>query len=219
MKCNCLEKFAGVYCEVYVGDNAVSIVLKMTLDQWKVSEFKTTLANILTRHCRLNPCLEEQDSDINTKSQKKALRFQPDDIIILPGFPKAWQGMELLNVRLVVKIPGDTNNTIIPHESLSQLLGQVAPEIQQEMGHSVAFIDQTEITPVPPDASGRNSDESKSTTSRKSLLIALGVVLGVVFLVAIIVIVWYRRKKRSEKSVFQQADYEDKGENIRLMDI
>jgi len=104
--------------------------------------------------------------------------------------------MELLNVTLVVKIPGDTNNTIIPHESLSQLLGQVAPEIHRELGHRMAFTDQTEITPVPPDASGRNSDESKSTTSRKSLLIALGVVLGVVFLVAIIVIVWYRRKKR-----------------------
>ena len=135
-------------------------------------------------------------SDINAKSQKKALTFQPDDIIILPGFPKAWQGKELLNVRLVVKIPGDTNNTIIPHESLGQLLGEVAPEIQQELGHSVAFIDQTEITSVPPDASGRNSDESKSASSRKSLLIALGAVLGVALLVATIVIVWYRRRKR-----------------------
>ena len=31
------------------------------LFQWNVSEFKTTLANILTRHCRLNPCVEEQE--------------------------------------------------------------------------------------------------------------------------------------------------------------
>ena len=127
--------------------------------------------------------------DIYTKSQKKALQFQPDDIIILPGFPKAWQGMELLNVRLVVKIPGDTNNNTIPREILRQLLGKVAPEIHRQLGHSVAYIDQTEITPVPPDASGRNSDQSKSASSRNSLLIAVGVVLGVVFLFAIIVIV------------------------------
>ena len=98
-------------------------------------------------------------------------------------------------MRLVVKIPGDTNNNTIPREILRQLLGKVAPEIHRQLGHSVAYIDQTVITPVPLDASGRNSDESKSASSGNSLLIAVGVVLGVVFLFAMIVIVWYRRKR------------------------
>ena len=50
----------------------------------------------------------------DVKSQSKALSFQPDDIVILEGYPKLWQGMELLNVRLVIKIPAEANNSLIP---------------------------------------------------------------------------------------------------------
>ena len=132
----------------------------------------------------------------DVKSQSKALSFQPDDIVILEGYPKLWQGMELLNVRLVIKIPAEANNSLIPREILSQLLAKVAPEIARQTGHSVAYIDQMELGSVAPDASGRNSDEPKPATSRKLALIALGAVLGVVFLAGIIIIAWYRRKKK-----------------------
>ena len=130
------------------------------------------------------------------KSQKKALSFQPDDIIILQGYPKASQSTGLLNVRLVVKMPQGANNSIIPRGIVSQLLTKVAPEIHRRMGHSIAFIDQTKITSAPPDASGRNRESGNSSSSHKAALIALGVVLGVVCLVAIIVIALYRRKKK-----------------------
>ena len=130
------------------------------------------------------------------QSRKKAIDFQPDDIIILQGYPKAWQGTDFLNVKLAVKIPQDVNNSMFSRATLSQLLKSVAPEIHRQTGHSVAYIDQTEITPVPPDASGRNSGEPKSSSSRKSALIALGAVLGGVLLVTVIVIVWYCRKKK-----------------------
>ena len=94
-------------------------------------------------------------------------------------------------------MPQGANNSIIPREIVSQLLTKVAPEIHRRMGHSIAFIDQTKISSAPPDASGRNSDESGNySSSHKAALIALGVVLGVVCLVAIIVIAWYRRKKK-----------------------
>lgn len=104
--------------------------------------------------------------------------------------------MELLNVRLVVKIPEYADNSLIPREILSQLLTKVAPEIGRQMGHSVAYIDQIELASVSPDASGRNSDKPKPGTLRKSALIALGAVLGVVFLAGIVMIAWYRRKKK-----------------------
>lgn len=104
--------------------------------------------------------------------------------------------MELLNVRLVVKIPEYADNSLIPREILSHLLTKVAPEIGRQMGHSVAYIDQIELASVSPDASGRNSDKPKPGTSRKSALIALGAVLGVVFLAGTVMIAWYRRKKK-----------------------
>ncbi|KAL9954255.1 hypothetical protein ACROYT_G041770 [Oculina patagonica] len=199
-KCQCLETFAGEYCEVYVGSNTVSIVLKMTLDQWDPVEFKKTLAEILTSHCRLNPCLDEE-KNTKTKSQKKSPNFQPDDVIILQGYPKAWQGMSLLNVRFAVKTPEESGNNVIPHEILNELMVKVAPEIHQRLGHGVAYIDRVEIhsgqiSSVPPEASGRNSDEPDSVTSHKYALIAVGVLLGVVCLVTIVVIVLYRRKTK-----------------------
>ena len=79
---------------------------------------------------------------------------------------------------------------------MSQLFAKVAPEIRRQMGHSVTYIDQTEITSVPPDASGRDSDEPKNSSSHKLALVVLGAALGVVCLGAIVVIVWYRRKKK-----------------------
>lgn len=138
------------------------------------------------------------------QSQKKATDFQPDDVIILQGYPKAWQGKDLLNVKLAVKIPQDVNNSMFSRATLSQLLENVAPEIHRQTGHSVAYIGQTEITPVPPDASGRNSSERKSSSSRKSALIALGAVLGGVLLVTVIIIVWYRRKKKRYTKISPQ---------------
>lgn len=109
--------------------------------------------------------------------------------------------MSLLNVRLAVKTPDESGNDVIPHEILSSLMVKVAPEIHRRIGHGVAFIDRVEIgsgqvASVPPEVSGRNSDEPDSVTSHKYALIALGVLLGVVCLVAIIIIVLYRRKMK-----------------------
>ncbi|KAJ7374470.1 hypothetical protein OS493_007577 [Desmophyllum pertusum] len=221
-KCYCLGTFAGEYCEVYVGSNAVSIVLKMTLDQWKPGEFKRTLAEILTSHCRVNTCLYEIQ---NTKAKKQKMphTFQPDDVIILQGYPKAlpkaWQGMSLLNVRLAVKTPDDSSNTVIPHEILSQLITKVAPEVHRRLGHGIAYIDRVEVVAsVAPEASGRNADEPHSATVNKYALTVLGVLLGVVCLIAIIVIVLYRRKTKREETLLTQEVFDDKpGENIRLM--
>ncbi|KAL9954260.1 hypothetical protein ACROYT_G041775 [Oculina patagonica] len=223
-KCQCLEKFAGEYCEIYVGSNAVSIVLKMTLEQWNPVEFKKTLAEILTSHCRLNPCLDEE-KNTKTKSQKKSPSFQRDDIIILQGYPKAWQGMSLLNVRFAVTTPEESGNNVIPHEILSNLMVKVAPEIHRRLGHGVAYIDRVEIhsgqvPSVPPEASGRNSDEPDSVTSHKYALIVLGVLLGVVCLVAIVIIVLYRRKTKRRKTSLREDGLDEKpGENIRLMSL
>ena len=104
--------------------------------------------------------------------------------------------MELLSVKLVVKMPTDANNSIIPHKIMKQLLTKVAPEIEQQMGIRVVFIGEKEIISASPDASGRNSDKSrKSSSTHRSVLIALAVVVGLVCLLAIATIAWYRRKK------------------------
>lgn len=100
-----------------------------------------------------------------------------------------------------MKMPGDSTNTVIPRETLSPLLVKVAPEIPQRLGHGVAYIDRAQVysgpvTSVAPKAAGRESDEPKSAKSHKYALIALGVVLGVVSLVAIIMIVLYFRKTK-----------------------
>ena len=107
----------------------------------------------------------------------------------------ALQGTHLLNVRLAVK----SDNKVIPREILNRILFEVAPEIQQRMGHSVVYIDRVEfdssqVASVSPKASGRNSDEPDSVTSHKYALIVLGVLLGAVCVVAIVIIVFYRRK-------------------------
>jgi len=135
------------------------------------------------------------------KSQTKSFSFQPDDIIILEGYPKSWEGMTLLNVRLAVKTPDGSGNDVIPHDFLSALIVNMAPEIHQRTGHGVVFIDRVEVgssqaSPAPPEAAGRNPDEPDSGTPHKYALIALSVLLGVVCLVAIIVIVFYRRKTK-----------------------
>jgi len=109
--------------------------------------------------------------------------------------------MTLLNVRLAVKTPDGSGNDVIPHDFLSALMVNVAPEIHQRMGHGVVFIDRVEVgssqaSPAPPEAAGRNSDEPDSGTPHKYALISLSVLLGVVCLVAIIVIVFYRRKTK-----------------------
>jgi len=110
--------------------------------------------------------------------------------------------MTLLNVRLAVKTPDGSGNDVIPHDFLSALMVNVAPEIHRKMGHGVVFIDRVEVgssqaASAPPEAAaGRNSDEPDSGTPHKYALIALSVLLGVVCLVAIIVIVFYRRKTK-----------------------
>lgn len=135
------------------------------------------------------------------RNQKKSIGFQADDVVILQGYPKVWQTTELLNVLLVVKRPQDASNDLISRETLSQLLVTVAPEIQRQMGHRVAYIDDTEITSVSPDASGRKSGKPKSLLLHRSALIALGAALAVVLLVAVIMIVWYHRKKNRYNKV------------------
>ena len=128
-----------------------------------------------------------------TKSQKTSPSFQPDDIIIPQEYPIALQGTPLLNVRLAVK----SYNKVIPRGVLNHLLFEVAPEIQSQMGHDIAYIDRVEfvsgqVASVPPKAS--NSDEPDSATSHKYALIALGVLLGIVCLVAMVIIVLYYQK-------------------------
>ena len=109
--------------------------------------------------------------------------------------------MDLLNVRLAVEIPNERGNGVIPHDILSALMVNVASEIHRRIGHGVVFIDRVEVesgqaSSAPPEASGRKSDETDSVTPHKYALIVLGVLLGVVCLVAIIIIVLYFRKKK-----------------------
>ena len=109
--------------------------------------------------------------------------------------------MSLLNVRLAVKTPNENGSDVIPHDILSALMVNVAPEIHRQMGRGVVFIDRVEVgssqaSSAPPEAIGRNSDEPDSGTPHKDALIALGVLLGVVCLVAIIIFVFYRRKTK-----------------------
>jgi len=138
-------------------------------------------------------------SDKETKTrQKRFPRFKPDEVLILQGYPIALQGTPLMNVRLAVK----SNNKVIPKKSLQHLVLEVAPEIHRRTGHGIAYINRMEVDSnqapsVSPKASSRNSDEPDSVTSYKGALIALGVLLGVVCLVAIIiVIVLYIRKTK-----------------------
>lgn len=133
----------------------------------------------------------------NIGNQEKAIAFRTDDVIILQGYPKIWQDTELLNVKLAIKMPKDSANGVISRDTLSHLLVNVAPAIQGQIGHSIAYIGNTEITSVPPDASaGRKSvEEPPSMILHKSIVIALGVAVGVVLLVAVVVAVSYRRRK------------------------
>lgn len=215
-----METFAGEYCEVYVGLNTVSIVLKMILSRWNSSEFKWTFADILTSHCRLNPCLDERSDKETKKGQKKSLGFKPDEVLILQGYPIALQGTPLVNVRLAVK----SNSEVIPKEILYHLVLEVAPEIQRRMGHGIAYIDRIEVDAnqapsASPKASARNSDEPDSVTSYKSALVALGALLGVACLVATIIIVLYFRKMKREKILNQPRLEDNSEENNMLMPL
>lgn len=133
----------------------------------------------------------------NIGNQEKVIAFRTDDVIILQGYPKIWQDTELLNVKLAIKMPEDSANGVISRDTLSHLLVNVAPAIQGQIGHSIAYIGNTEITSVPPDESaGRKSEEEPpSMILHKSIVIALGVAVGVVLLVAVVVAVSYRRRK------------------------
>lgn len=226
-ECRCLETFSGDYCEVNVGSNAVSMILKMTLNQWKPFDFKKTLADLLTSHCKLNSCLAK-GKKLRTKRLINSPSFRPDDVIILQGYPKQVQGTSLLNVRLAVKMPGDNNNTVISREGLHRLLVKVAPGIHRRLGHEVAYIDKTDVhsapissvQPLTAPAVGRESNGREFSTSHSSALIALGVALGIVSLIAIIMIILYYRKVKREEVSFDQEDPdadEKPGENIRLM--
>ena len=106
-----------------------------------------------------------------------------------------------MNIRVAVKTPDQSGNDVIPHDILSALMVNVAPEIHRRMRYGVVFIDRVEVgssqaSSAPPEAAGRNSDEPDSGTPHKYALIALGVLIGVVCLVAIIIIVLYRRKTK-----------------------
>ena len=134
------------------------------------------------------------------KRQKRSPSFQPDEVLILQGYPIELQGTPLMNVRLAMW----SNNKVIPKEILHHLMLEVAPEIYRRIGHGIAYIDLVEVdsnqaASVSPKASGRNSDEPHSVTSYKSALIVLGVLLGVGCLVVIIIIVvvlYFRKTKR-----------------------
>lgn len=132
------------------------------------------------------------------KRQKRTPGFQPDEVLILQGYPRALQGTPLLNVRLAVR----SNNEVIPKEILRPLVLEVAPELHRRLGHDIAYIDRMEVdlnqaTSVSPQELGRNSDKPDLLTSYEHALIVVGVLLGVVFLVAIVtIVVLYFRKKR-----------------------
>ena len=101
-----------------------------------------------------------------------------------------------------MKMPGDNNNTVISREGLHRLLVKVAPGIHRRLGHEVAYIDKTDVhsapissvQPLTAPAVGRESNGSEFSTSHSSALIALGVALGIVSLIAIIMIILYYRK-------------------------
>ena len=139
-------------------------------------------------------------SDKDTKKgQKRSPGFKPDEVLILQGYPLALQGTPLINVRLAVK----SDNKVLSKKILQHLVLEMAPEIHRRIRHGIAYIDRMEVDSnqvpsVSPKASGRNSDEPDSVTSYKSALIVLGVLLGVVCLVAIIIVIvlYFRKTKR-----------------------
>ena len=137
-------------------------------------------------------------SDNETKKrQQRFPGFKPDEILILQGYPIALQGTPLINVRLAVK----SKTKVIPKEILHHLVLEAAPEIHRRLGHDIAYIDRMEVDSnqppsVLPRASDRNSDEPDSVTSYKSALVALGVLLGVVCLVAIVIVMYFQKTKR-----------------------
>ena len=141
-----------------------------------------------------------RESENETKKRLQRFPgFKPDEILILQGYPIALQGTPLINVRLAVK----SKTKVIPKEILHHLVLEAAPEIHRRMGHDVVFIERADVrsgqaSSAPPEASGRNSDEPDSGTPHKYALIVLGILLGVVCLVAIIIIivVFYRRKRK-----------------------
>lgn len=218
MKCVCSELYAGIYCQIYVGDDSISLVIKMRLNQWNSMEFRRAIAHTLTEYCRTRACLQERNTNIG--NQKKVIAFRTDDIIILQGYPKIWQDTDLLNVKLAIKMPKDSANGVISRDTLSHLLVNVATALQGQIGHNITYIGYTEITSVPlHDSAGRKSAEKPpSMILHKSVVIALGIAVGVVLLVAVVVAVWYRRRKNSEKAVLRGKPPEDE-ENIRLVDL
>ena len=138
--------------------------------------------------------------DSNKPSQEKAVAFQPDDIIILPGYPKAWPESALLNVRLALRNPGSKENELVAHGLLIALLGNVSSQIRLQLGHRVLYIDKKEVdscqvNQVPPKKAGRRADEPASDGKHRSALIALGVILGAVCLLAIVAVIVYTRKR------------------------
>lgn len=127
-------------------------------------------------------------------------------------------------------MPGDNSNTVISREALSHLLVKVASGFHKRLGHGVVYIDQkevhsasiTSVQPLTAPAVDRESSGLESAKSHSSALMALGVALGIVSLIAIIIIILYYRKVKREEASFEQEDPnvdedEKPGENIRLM--
>lgn len=111
------------------------------------------------------------------------------------------------------------NFAVTSREKVIRYLRNSAPQIRQSRS-AESSIGYTEITSVPPhDSAGRKSAEKPpSMILHKSVVIALGIAVGVVLLVAVVVAVWYRRRKNSEKAVLRGKPPEDE-ENIRLVDL
>ena len=145
----------------------------------------------------------------NIGNQDKAIVFRTDDIIILQGYPKIWRDTDLLNVKLAIKMPKDSANGVISRDTLSHLLVNVATALQGQIGHNITYIGYTEITSVPPhDSAGRKSAEKPpSMILHKSVVIALGIAVGVVLLVAVVVAVWYRRRKNRYGNICTKKVY------------
>ena len=103
---------------------------------------------------------------MKTKSQKKFASFQADDIIILQGYPKSWEGMRLLNVRLAVKTPDESGNDVIPHDILGALMVDVAPEIYRRMGHGDVAVGSGQLHPKRPAATQMGLIRGLHTSTR-----------------------------------------------------
>eukprot|EP00794_Sanderia_malayensis_P002952 gene2952-3402_t len=199
--CHCDNNFTGSFCQLSYGNNLVQVRLTTTVQNLpQVPEIKKQLAAEYTAYCANNNCADNTASPLIRKKRQSPAVFtvSANDVIIPKGFPKSFGSSETeLRYAVVAKTTGGgalvlSSNVAIAglkafKQKMETFFGGKIKSIAVA-GKSGAIISPTEL-PL-----------SNQTSSSKRDL-AIGLVVGAMFVVFFVLLIFYlyKRRERNER--------------------